>query len=56
MMKMESRYSHKYNAFLDGLYIIELCDTDDEEEYLEIVEEYGQEAGFVAYIDGKEIK
>ena len=52
---MESRYNNKYVAFLDTLYIIDLCDTDDEEEFLEIVEEYGQGAGFVAYVDGKRV-
>lgn len=52
----DNRYSKKYNAFIDGLYIIELCDTDDEKEFFEIVEIYGKEPGFTAYINDKKLE
>lgn len=55
-MKLTSRYEHRYNAFIDALYICELCDTDDKEEFDEVVREYGKENGFTAYIDGVEVK
>ena len=53
---MTSRFNHKYVAFIDGLYINDLCDTDNEEEFLEVVEEYGQESGFIAYVDDKRVR
>lgn len=53
---MTSRYNHKYVAFIDGLYINELCDTDDEKEFFSIVKEYGQVAGFVAYIGDERLQ
>ncbi len=52
---MTSRYHNTYVAFLDGLYIIELCDTNDKKEFLEIVKEYGKYPGFVAYIKEERI-
>lgn len=54
-MKLTSRYNHKYNAFLDELYIIELCDTDDLKEFLEIVKEFGNKPSFVAYVDDERV-
>lgn len=55
-MKLTSRYEHKYNAFIDGLYICELCDTDNKEEFEEVVKEYGNANGFTAFINGEEIE
>jgi len=52
---MTDRYSHRYVAFIDGLYIVDLCDTEDKAEFEEICKEYGNERGFVAYIDDEEV-
>ncbi len=53
---MTDRYNHKYVAFIDGLYIEELCDTDNIEEFTQICIEYGKSNGFRAFIDDKEIE
>ena len=50
------RYTNNYVAFIDGFYIIDLCDTTDVNEFNAIVEEYGNEKGFTAYIDEIRIK
>lgn len=54
-MTLTSRYTHRYVAFIDALYIVELCDTEDREEFEAICEEYKDENGFTAYIDDEEI-
>ena len=51
-MKTTSRYEHKYNAFIDALYICELCDTDDFDEFYEECIMYAYTDGFNAYVNG----
>lgn len=53
---MTDRYSNKYVAFIDGLYIIELCDTNNIIEFFNILDKYENFPGFVAYVNGIEIQ
>lgn len=50
-MKYTSRYTHKYNAFIDALYIEELCDTDNFAEFVEMFQRFGHHRSFNGYVN-----
>ena len=50
-MKITSRYENKYNAFIDALYIVELCDTNDFAEFVEMFQTYGYNCSFNGYVN-----
>ena len=54
-MTLKSRYTNKYNAFVDGMEIYELADTNDFIAFAEICNEYGHLSNFYAYANNVKI-
>ena len=52
---MTTRYFHKYNAFVDSMYIEELCDSDDIKYLIECSNEFGYLPNFKAFANNKKI-
>lgn len=52
---MKSRYSNKYNAFIDSLYIEELCDSNNIIQLIECSNQFGHMPNFYAYANNKKI-
>ena len=55
MKKTHSRYHGKYNAFIDSMYIEELCDTDEFGMFIEMVHRYSYHPNFYAYVNGVKV-
>lgn len=54
-MTLTSRYSNKYNAFVDSMYIEELCDTNDIYHFVEICQRFNYLPNFYAYVNDTKI-
>jgi len=54
-MKTVSRYENKYNAFIDSMYIEELCDTNNFAEFIEMYQRFGHHCNFCGYANNKSL-
>lgn len=52
---MARRFHNKYTAFIDGMYVHDVCDTNDIYHFVEICQIYNYLPNFFAYANGKRI-